>query len=386
MILLAPTTDSLKITTSSATTIEYHISYAEHSSSSVTAVETAGSISSATTTTVFSASPAGVKRQVRGINIINTSSFDTVTVTVQIDVSGSATAIFKCILKSGESANFAEGRGWHSLSDHGRTRENAVAPYPEGYNIPILKIGNATEAAGVMYFPYASNLFPPQWLPGNPGAAGRAVNSEDGRLEIGVPLTGYAYLEGLVMSSNVATSYGLIDILWLNTGLSTTTTTAQTVNSATFASRDLQESSNGRGVEIGILVTTVTSNAAAVTTITMSYTNADGTGSKTATISSFPATCVAGSLIPFQLAAGDNGVRSIQSLTLGASLGTSAISLVAFRRVMTLGCYSANSAARVNWSDDGVRILSGSTIMPIQIPTATTATTIQGTAYIHNMD
>ena len=386
MILLAPTTDSLKITTSSAASIEYHISYAEHSSSSVTAIETAGSISSATTTTVISTSAAGIRRQVRGINILNTSSFQTLTVSVLIDISGSSTTIFKCILKSGESANFTEGRGWHSLSDHGRLRENSVSPYPEGYNIPILKIGNATEAAGVMYFPYLSNLFPPQWFPGNPGVAGQAVNSEDGRLEIEVPLTGYAYLEGLVMSSNVATSYGLIDILWKNTGLSTTTTTAQNVNSVAFASRDLQESSNGRGVEIGILVTTVTSNAAAVTTITMNYTNSDGISSRTATISSFPATCVAGSLIPFQLAAGDNGVRSIQSLTLGTSLGTSAISLVAFRRVMTLGCYSANSASKVNWSDDGVRILSGSTIMPIQIPTATTATTIQGTAYIHNMD
>lgn len=386
MILLAPSTDSLEIVTSSATSIEYYVSYAEHSSSSVTAAETAGSISSAATTTVISTSSPGVSRQIRGINILNTSSFDSLTVTVQIDVSGSNVVIFRCILKSGETVNFTEGKGWHSLSDHGRSRENAVSPYPEGYNIPILKIGNATEAAGVMYFPYASNLFPPQWSPGNPGAAGVAVNSEDGRLEIEVPLTGYAYLEGLVMSSNVATSYGLIDILWKNTGLSTTTTTAQNVNSVAFASRDLQESSNGRGVEIGILVTTVTSNAAAVTTITMNYTNSDGISSRTATISSFPATCVAGSLIPFQLAAGDNGVRSIQSLTLGTSLGTSAISLVAFRRVMTLGCYRANSASGVNWSDDGVRILSGSTIMPIQIPTATTATTIQGTAYIHNMD
>ena len=385
MIILAPTTDSLKIVTSSTASIEYHISYAEHTSSSVLAVETAGNISSATTTAVISTSGSGITRQVRGVNIVNTSSFESNTISVQISVSGVDTVIFKCILKGGESANFTEGRGWHSLSSHGRSRENAVSPYPEGYNIPILKIGNSPEAAGIIYLPYASNLFPPMWSPGG-GLSGRAVNSEDGGLKIGVPLTGYAYLEGLVMSSNVATSCGLIDILWVNSSLTTTNTASQTVNSVAFASRDLEDSSNGRGVEIGILVTTITANSLPVTTITMSYTNADGVGSKTATISSFPASCVAGSLIPFQLAAGDNGVRSIQSITLGTSLGAAAIGLVAFRRVMTLGCYTVNSAASVNWSDDGVRILSGSTIMPFQIPSTTTATTIQGTAYIHNMD
>jgi hypothetical protein len=212
------------------------------------------------------------------------------------------------------------------------------------------------------------------------------VNSETGRLEIGVPLTGYAYIEGVVYSTSVATSVGLIDILWVNSGLSVTTTTAQTVNSVTFGARDIQETSNGRGVEIGILVTTATTNAGAVTTITAAYTNADGTGTRNASIPSFPATCVAGSIIPFRYQEGDNGVRSIQTITLGTTLGGGAISLIAFRRVVQLGCYNVNAAARVFWNDDGVRILSGSTIVPYQIPTATNATTFQGSVYVHNMD
>ena len=386
MIILAPTTDSLEIVTSDAVNLEYVISYAEHTSSGVTAVETAGSISTATTTTVISASGAGVTRQVRGISILNTTTFSAVTIHVQIDISGANTVIFKCILNAGESIEFTEGRGWHSLSEHGRTRESVVVPYPEGYEIPILKVGNTTEAAGVYYSPYASAGFPAAWAPGTPGVAGRAVNSETGGLQIGVPLTGYAYLEGLVFSTNVATSVGLIDVLWVNSGLVVTTTTAQNVNSVTFAARDMEETSNGRGVEIGILVTTATTNAGAVTTIAMSYTNANGTGTRNATIPSFPATCVAGSIIPFRYQEGDNGVRSIQTITLGTTLGGGAISLIAFRRVAQLGCYNVNSAARVNWNDDGVRLLSGNTMLVYQIPTATTATTIQATAYIHNMD
>ena len=386
MIILAPVTDSLQIVTSADVNLEYNVAYADHTSSGVTAVDTAGSISTATTTTVISASGAGVTRQVRGISVLNTTTFSPVTMTFQIDVSGTDTVIFKCILNAGESINFTEGRGWHSISDRGRTRESVVHPYPEGYDVPILKVGNATEAAGVYYSPYASAGFPGAWAPGTPGVAGRAVNSETGRLEVAVPLTGYAYLEGLVISTSAATSAGLIDVLWVNSGLAPTTTTAQTVNSVTFATRDMQETSNGRGVEIGILVTTATTNAGVVTTIAMSYTNADGTGTRNATIPSFPATCVAGSIIPFRYQEGDNGVRSIQTITLGTTLGGGAISLIAFRRVATLGCYNLNSAASVNWNDDGVRILSGSTILQYQIPTGTTATTIQGTAYIHNMD
>jgi len=386
MIILAPTTDSLEIVTSAAVSLDYQISYAEHTSTGVTANQTAGNISTATTTTVISTSGSGVTRQVRGINIVNTTNFSVVTVTIQIDASGTNTVIYKCMLNAGESINFTDGRGWHTLSDHGRSRENVIYPYPEGYEVPILKAGNATEAAGVYYSPYASTGFPDVWAPGTPGVGGRAVSNEVGGLQISAPLTGYSYLEGFVASANVAASLGLIDVLWVNSGLVVTTTTAQTVNSVAFAARDLEETSNGRGVEIGILVTTATTNANAITTVTAVYTNSDGIGTRNASLLTFPQTCVAGSIIPFRYQEGDNGVRSIQTITLGTSLVTGAISLIAFRRVATVGCYNTNSAARVNWNDDGVRILSGSTILTFQIPTATTATTFQGTAYIHNMD
>lgn len=391
MLILSPTTDSLEIVTSTAVSISYHISYADHTSTGVTAAEVGGTISSATTTTVLSAPAAGTTRQIRGINILNegNSTSGANEMLVQIDVSGTNTVIYKCLLFGEETAGFTDARGWYSLSLAGRTKNNDDPPYPEGYETPLLKVGGTTEAAGVIYSPYTSALFPTAWVPGTPGLAGRAVNSEAGGLQVAVPLTGYAYLEAMVVSTSIAASVGLIDILWVNSGIAVATPTAQTINSVTFAARDLQETTVGRGVEIGILVATVTGNNVAVTTITMSYTNPDGTAGKTATISSFPATAVAGSIIPFQLAAGDNGVRSIQSITLGSgpnALVSGVIHLIAFRRVITLGCYNINAAENINWNDDGVRILSGSTMLPIQIPTAATATTMQGSVYIHNMD
>lgn len=390
MIVLAPSTDSLEFVTSDGVTLDYQISYADHTSTGVTAASVKGQITTATTTTVLATTAAGVTRQVRGINIVNSSTSGSTIVRVQLDVSGVNTSIFQCILRSGESVNFTDGKGWHSLSSQGRTRENANPPYPEGYELPVLKVGVAPEGAGILTLAYTSALFPEAWLPGTPGAGGRAVNSEVGRLPIRVPTTGYAYIEGVNFTSNVAASWGLIDILWVNSGLSPSTTTSQNVNSVAFPARDLEETANGRGVEIGILVTTVTSNASPVTTIQMGYTNADGTGSRTATISGFPSSCVASSVIPFQLAAGDNGVRSIQTITLGTSLGAgAAISLIAYRRVATVGCYTVHSdapASRLNWNDDGVRILSGSTILPIQQPTTTTGTTASGAIFIHDMD
>jgi hypothetical protein len=48
-------------------------------------------------------------------------------------------------------------------------------------------------------------------------------------------------------------------------------------------------------------------------------------------MASFPATAVAGTLVPFQLATGDRGVQSVQSVTLGTSYVAGAISLVLFR-------------------------------------------------------
>ncbi len=117
----------------------------------------------------------------------------------------------------------------------------------------------------------------------------------------------------------------------------------------------------------------------------MSYTNSDGVSGRTATISAFPATCIAGSIIPFLLDTGDNGVQSIQSITLGTTLSSGAFSLIAFRRVITQGCY-AGDVDRFSWNDSGVRILSGSTMVPFIIPTVVTTGGIQGTVYFHNTD
>ena len=192
--------------------------------------------------------------------------------------------------------------------------------------------------------------------------------------------SGANYLTGFNVVASVACQVSLIDILWVNSGLVVTTTTAQALTSATWPARDINGSTNGEGVEVGILVTTATTNAGAITNTTMSYTDSDGNAGATATMASFPATAVIGTIVPFQLAAGDKGVRSIQSVTLGTSYGGGAISIIAYRRLASRAVTLANvgSADQQFLPLPGVRLYNGACVLPIGLMSATTATTING--------
>lgn len=171
----------------------------------------------------------------------------------------------------------------------------------------------------------------------------------------------------------------LCDRLWQNSGITSTTTTAQTVNSVTFPARDSSGTTNGEGILVGIEVSTATKNGSAITNTTMSYTNSAGTGSRTATITSFPATATLGTFVPFELAAGDTGIRSIQSLTLGTSYGTGVIHLVAYRILARLELNLANGGNSIDALTGGfVRMYDNTVPYTLWLPTATTATTISG--------
>ena len=197
----------------------------------------------------------------------------------------------------------------------------------------VYKAAFTGEAAGLLH----SSLY----LAGRPGAGvanglglgGAALTSYAGQIPFPAAVGGEnIHLAGLTLSQAGAIGGALlVDRLWHNDTIAETTTTGQTITSATWPARDENGSTNGVGVMVGIEVSTATTNAGAVTNTTLTYTNDAGTGSRTATIASFPATAVAGTFVPFLLAAGDTGVRSIQTLTLGTSYGGGTIHLVAYR-------------------------------------------------------
>jgi len=243
----------------------------------------------------------------------------------------------------------------------------------------FLKVGGTMEAAGVHYSPFYVTGRPGAAVAPSPGLAGAALTTYSGQIPWSNPVSGNSYLARFSASASVAGTLILYDRLWHNSGITVTTTTGQTINSATLPARDRNGSTDGVGVMVGIEVSTATTNASPVTNTTLTYTDDAGTGSKTATISSFPATSVAGTFVPFQLAAGDTGVRSIQTLTLGTSYGAGAIHLVAYRVLARVDLPIANVGAAINSISGGfVRLYNNTVPSLLWLPTATTATTISG--------
>ena len=197
---------------------------------------------------------------------------------------------------------------------------------------PFIKVGTTMEAAGVLHSLFYSAGRPGAAAAPSPGLNGAALTSYAGQVPFPATVGGEnVHLAGVSVNAPVQGALILIDRLWHNSGLAPTTTTAQAITPVALPARDRAGATAGDGVFAALEVSTATTNASAITNTTMSYTDEAGNAGNTATIPSFPATAVAGTFVPFALAAGDHGVRSPQSVTLGTSYVAGAIHLVLYR-------------------------------------------------------
>lgn len=256
-----------------------------------------------------------------------------------------------------------------------------IAGLNAGFAPKFLKVGGTMEAAGVYHSLLYTSGFPGAAVAPTPGLAGAALTTYAGQIPFPAAVGGKnIHLSMFRARSTQIGSLSLVDRLWHNSGFTVTTLTAQTVNSAAFPARDRTGTINGVDVQVGIEVSTATTNAGAITNMTMSYTNEAGTAGRTATISSFPATAAAGTFVPFQLQAGDSGVRSIQSLTLGTSLVTGVVHLVAYRALaVELEFITANIPARLGpWDLNLLRCYDNSVPFLLFVGNAVTAATVAG--------
>lgn len=392
MLILDATTQSITVTTTLAKNIDYLASWSDHTTTTLTPGESKGSITTAATTTIVAAPAASTQRQIHYISLVNKdTSYQTLT--VHHDTSGTKTTISpnNVVLQAGESIVFSKD-GFSVLTIDGAiktvsTVKDGIAGIPSAY----YKVGTASEAAGRWYCHSKDTGNPGAWAVGAPGITGRVTDgtaaADAGCLRYLNASTGVNYLKNHICTSTVAHNHWLFDVCWVNTGITVTTTGAQAVNSIAFPARDLSGSTNGDGFWVGILVVTATTNAGAITNTTMSYTNQAGTAGRTATISSFPATAVAGTTVWFELQAGDTGVRSIQSITLGTSYGGGAISLIVARPISVAGVAAANlpSYGSIMTVDStGVTLYDGTCLLPFYVSSATTATTTSGMVIIEN--
>jgi hypothetical protein len=170
----------------------------------------------------------------------------------------------------------------------------------------------------------------------------------------------------------------LVDRLWGNVPV-VTTTTSQSVTSPTWPARDTSASTSGEGVYLALECSSATGNGSPITNTTVSYTNSAGASGKTATLASYPATAVAGTWAPLSLAAGDTGVRSVQSITLGTSYVSGAVHLVAFRLVADLPTPTANVAAVASFPGNGLpSVWDSSVLQLVYWPTGTALGAVSG--------
>ena len=169
----------------------------------------------------------------------------------------------------------------------------------------------------------------------------------------------------------------LYDRLWHNGGFTITSTSAQTVNSPTWPARDVNGSSNGAGVQVGLYVQSAT--GAASPNITLTYTNSDGTASRSSVING-SASWAAGWLVPFPLQEDDKGIRSVQSLQLSASWVSGTINLVAYRPIIMLECANTGSGMETDFTINGMPQLWNGTVPCVYVRTTSAATTYLYTA------
>jgi hypothetical protein len=266
------------------------------------------------------------------------------------------------------------------------TADAMIAAMP-GQLLQVLKIAPTLQAAGQWYSPWLLAGIPGAGTAPSAGVGGVALTGTDAGA-IGPftnPASGLTYLDRSGVLTTITGTLYLYDRLWHNSGLSTTSLTAQTVTSATLPSRcpvvtdPTGETFDtlGNGVEAWFDVYVVM--GAGATAPSISYTNEANTASRTGTAQGFVTTAAVGRCFPFSRAASDRGVRSIQTYTNGATMTSGTFGLVLRRRIASLACPIANLMWVYDWAASSLPAIPDSSHLElIWVPTTTTAPTITG--------
>jgi hypothetical protein len=374
----------LRITTTSASgDIDFFASCVDHTLSGATFPQNLGNVVGATDAALVTSPLINVTRTVNQLFISNKNAANN-TITVYInDGTNDYIVAPQLTLAYKEYLIYNKEDGWKVFGRNGILKTGSGLTPITGTKIVAHKVGSAAEGAGVLqFFGTFAGAYPGAWAVGTSGLSGRAVvGTEAGAIQLPPALSGNLFLTEIGAFATAACTVQLVDVLWVNNAINVTTLTAQTINSVALPPRDNFGTSDGVGVLIGLLVTTATTNAAAIANTTISYTNSDGVAGRTATLltpNTIPATAAVGSLILFHLQAGDKGVRSIQSITLNTSLAGGAVSLMMLRVLDVAPCPSPNiGTVNKPVSSPGILLYPDSFISFLQVPTATTANVIQ---------
>lgn len=232
------------------------------------------------------------------------------------------------------------------------TRDGLISAVAAGRTIQFQK-GSLAGAAGFFYSHFRNSGMPAS-AAAAPGTTGAALDrTTQGAMPIPAP-SGVSYISSYEGVSNNQCSLILADRLVEFGGLSTTVTTAQTVSALALPSR----ATGATDVELWIEVYTA-GGATASGTVTASYTNQAGTSGRTATLVGGVAASgwVASRTYQMALQAGDTGVQSVQSLTIGTSSGTAGNVGLTLRRTLLTGAIPATGVGFVQgWAETDLQV------------------------------
>lgn len=208
------------------------------------------------------------------------------------------------------------------------------------------------------------------------GSGYTCSNATTGAIPFTNPVSGESELFKVSGAGATAGSLILYDRLWTCSGL--TTAAAATLNITTpgaLPARDALGATNGDGV--GLWGEVYTAPGATGATWTCSYTNSAGTAGRTATYTHPANAETVGQMFRFTLAAGDVGVRSVQSFTTSISSGTAgSIGLTLARRLAILPMAAPNVAQVLDMAALGMPRLYDGTCLALMVLCSTTSTGI----------
>lgn len=247
-------------------------------------------------------------------------------------------------------------------------------------NAIFAKSGQSFKGAGIWASNFYQAGFPGPAVISAAGIAGQALTTYGGQMRFPAAVGGQEVrLAKFEAAHSSSIGYvALMDRLWHNNAFVVTSITAQTINSVAWPARDANGSTNGVGVNIAMEV--VTTLGAGVPTLTVSYTNSSGTAGRTGLIGPISTTSTIGTWYSMTMAAGDVGVRSIQTITSSATMTSGSVTFVAFRQIAGLPLGTPN----VGVDRDGIALglpLAYDNTVPFlcYLPNGTTATSIDGT-------
>lgn len=336
----------------------------------------------------------GVTKRLESLWVRNASGVSQ-TLTIAIRAPGPTdSVILQIFLTNGDIVRWGQDQPTPTVTSGNGVPRGIASNAITSRSLSFFKTGTAAEAAASWYCTAKDPGSPGAIVVGTPGLSGRAVTGspptpEPGSLWLPAPIGQWYLTYGSVLGS-VAHSHMIFDLLWINSGIVVTTLGPQAINSVTLPARSVNGTTDGEGCLIGLLFTAAATNAAAIASTTISYTNSRGTPGQTATLvavggSQIPATPVIGTLVWFSLAAGDTGVRSIESISLNTSLVTGSVSLIIAKPVVMPQTSVPNNTgaamianATLPSADPGVPLWQDPAMFHCYQASATTATTVAG--------